>query len=225
VESLEVSAKTVNEAIDQALAILGKTRDEIDVSVLSEGSRGILGIGGEEARILVSVRAPEAPPVEQATDETAEMAAVGTAVLEKILAGLRIRAKINVRTPSTPASDGSHIVLDIEGDELGMLIGRRGETLSSIQFLVNLIAGKEIHRWTRMTVDVSGYRERREELLKGLALRMAERVQATRQPVALEAMPANERRIVHLALADHPFATTQSIGEGDDRKVVIIMRR
>lgn len=224
-ESLEVSAKTVNEAIEQALAMLGKTRDEIDVSVLSEGSRGILGIGGEDARILVSVRAPQVETTKQAEDETPEIAAAGKEVLDKILAGLRVNARVNVRTSSPPEHDGSHIVLDIDGDELGMLIGRRGETLSSIQFLVNLIAGKELHRWTRMTVDVSGYRERRQELLKGLALRMADRVHATRQPIALEAMPANERRIVHMALADHPYATTQSIGEGEDRKVVIMLRR
>lgn len=220
-ESLEVSAKTVNEAIQQALAMLGKTREEVDISVLSEGSRGILGIGGEDARILVSIR-----PSQEERPEGEDIAKIGKEVLEKLLTAMRIRARVNVRTTSsTASSDGSHLTLDIEGDDLGILIGRRGETLSSLQFTTNLIVGKKLHRWTRITVDVSGYRVRRQEILKGLALRMAERVQLTRQPVALEAMPAHERRIVHLALTGHPYATTQSIGEGEDRKVVIVPKK
>ena len=220
-ESLEVSAKTVNEAIQQALAILGKSRDEVDISILSEGSRGILGIGGEDARILVSVREPE-----DGEAPTADIGEVAKEVLEKLLASMRIRAQVNVRaTSSTPSNDGSHLTLDIEGDDLGMLIGRRGETLSSLQCITNLIVGKKLHRWTRIAVDVSGYRVRRQEILKGLALRMAERVQMTRQPIALEAMPAHERRIVHIALSGHPYATTQSIGEGEDRKVVIVPKK
>lgn len=220
-ESLEVSAKTVNEAIQQALATLGKSREEVDISVLSEGSRGILGIGGEDARILVSVREPQQEEI-----KASDMGETAKEVLEKLLAGMRINARVNVRaTSSTPSSDGSHLTLDIEGDDLGSLIGRRGETLSSLQFITNLIVGKMLHRWTRIAVDVSGYRVRRQEILKGLALRMAERVQLTRQPIALEAMPAHERRIVHLALSGHPHATTQSIGEGEDRKVVIVPKK
>lgn len=217
-ESLEVSARTVNEAIEQALASLGKTRDEVEISILSEGSRGILGIGSEDARILVSERPPE-----ERQDDEVDIAPVAQGVLEKLLALMRVRARVQVpTTASAPSNDGSHITLDIDGDDLGMLIGRRGETLASLQFMVNLITGKMLHRWTRITVDVSGYRVRRQELLKGLALRMAEHVRQTRQPIALEAMPANERRIVHVALTDHPYATTQSMGEGEDRKVIIM---
>lgn len=222
-ESLEVSAKTVDEAIQQALAILGKTRDEVDISILSEGSRGIFGIGSEDARILVSVREPRQ---EESEDDTKKISRVAKEVLERLLSAMRVKARVNVQVaPGAPSKDGSHITLDIEGGDLGTLIGRRGETLSALQFITNLIAGKKLHRWTRVVVDVSGYRVRRQEILRGLALRMAERVRLTRQPIALEAMPANERRIIHLALADHPYATTQSIGEGEDRKVVIIPRK
>ncbi|MCL5264872.1 MAG: protein jag [Chloroflexi bacterium] len=227
-ESLEVSAKTVNEAIQQALATLGKNREEVDISILSEGSRGILGIGSEDARILVSVRAPAEEQAEtgKAAPVARDVASVAKEVLEKLMASLRIQGRVNVITSSaSPASDGSDITLDIEGGDLGVLIGRRGENLSSLQFILNLIVSKQLHKRTRVTVDVSGYRVRRQEMLKGLALRMAERVQTTRQPIALEAMPAYERRIIHIALSQHPGATTQSIGEGEDRKVVIVPRK
>ena len=219
-ESLEVSARTVNDAIQQALAILGKSREEVDISVLSEGSRGILGIGVEEARILVSVRqAPEA-----ATESAMSPESQAKEVLEKLLSEMHVRAEVVVRH-GEDKPDSDVVSLDIDGDDLGILIGRRGETLASLQFLVNLIVNKKLRRWTRVVVDVGGYRSRRQETLKGLALRMAERVRLTRQPVTLEAMPAFERRIVHLALQGHPYATTQSIGEGEDRKVMIMPRK
>ncbi|MCL5959634.1 MAG: protein jag [Chloroflexi bacterium] len=219
-ESLEVSAKTVDEAIRQALAILGKTREEVDISVLSEGSRGILGIGGEEARILVSPRLD----AETESVSPGSVADVAKEVLERLLSEMHVDAEVSVRQEEDP-SDAGAITLDIDGGDLGILIGRRGDTLSSLQFVVNLIVSKKLRRWTRVTVDVGGYRLRREDTLKGLALRMAERVQQTRQPVTLEAMPAYERRIVHLALQGNPHATTQSIGEGEDRKVVIMPRK
>ena len=242
-ESLEVSAKTVKEAIEIALARLGKRREEVYVSVLSEGSRGILGIGSEDARILVSVpeeHAEEAEAEEALLEEEEEaappaaappeplppeqIAEVAKQVLEKIMSGLEVAAKVNVR-PGGNGSEGLILDLDVMGPDQGMLIGRRGETLGALQFLTNLIVSKRLHRWVRVTVDVEGYRAKREQSLKGLALRTAQRVQETRQPVALEPMPPNERRIVHLALQDHPAVTTVSIGEGDRRKVVISPRR
>ena len=218
-ESLEISARTVSDAVEQALARLGKTRDEVDISVLSEGSRGILGIGHEDARILVSVRQEQqrAPTLEQ-------VEAVAQEVLEEILAGMGYDdTTVEVKPPATlRAGEPPSAVLDITGDDLGALIGRRGETLSSLQFLVNLIAGRRLRHWSRIVVDVEGYRGRREETLRGLAQRMADRVQAMHRPMALEAMPANERRIIHMALQSHPTVTTQSTGEGEQRKVVIM---
>ncbi len=216
-ESLEVSAKTVSEAIKQALATLGKTLEEVDISVLSEGSRGILGIGGEEARILVSPRLD----TETTGPSTSSIADTAKEVLENLLSEMHMDAQVVVHLQEDPEEPGA-ITLDIDGDDLGILIGRRGETLSSLQFLLNMIVSKILHRWTRVVVDVGGYRVRRQDTLKGLALRMADRVQATRQPVTLEAMPAYERRIVHLTLQGHPYAMTQSVGEGDDRKVMIL---
>jgi spoIIIJ-associated protein len=228
VESLEVSARTVSEAIDKALTRLGKTREEVDISVLSEGSRGILGIGSEDARILVSphesvVVTPPKPPT-LSGDEVVETA---REVLETILAGMRVQAQVEVRPiPEAAAEEGFAAVLDVIGaEDVGILIGRRGETLASLQFMVTLIVSRKVGHWTKLLVDVEGYRARREVSLRSLAARMAQRVQQTKQPVALEAMPPNERRVVHLALQDHPSVTTSSTGEGDTRHVVILPKR
>lgn len=148
-------------------------------------------------------------------------------VLRTLLRLLSIEADVTVRAPETPG-DGVGMVkaiLDVHGDDLGILIGRRGDTLASLQYLVNLIVSRKLHTRTIIGIDIAGYRRRREEALKGLALRMAERVKQTGQPVTLEPMPPNERRIVHLALAKDPQVVTHSIGEGESRKVSISLRR
>jgi spoIIIJ-associated protein len=227
VESLEVSAKTVEEAIKLALARLGKQRDEVLISVLSEGSRGILGIGGEDARILVTpIDVEEEEEGQEPEATTEEVLALGTEVLEHLLQGMHVKAKVSVRQ-TVPDADGqlTPAVLDIQGDDLGVLIGRRGETLTSLQFVTNLILSRRLRRFARLGVDVESYRLRREESLRGLAQRMAERVQSSRQSVTLEAMPPHERRIIHLTLNDHPHVMTQSIGEDAERKVVIMVRK
>jgi spoIIIJ-associated protein len=228
-ESLEVTAKTVSEAIEKALARLGKTRDEVEVSVLSEGSRGILGIGSEDARILVSPKeslAPRRPPAKPAMSP-AEVGELAQEVVEALLAGMRITADVDLKpVPPAAAEEGFVANVDIEGaEDVGILIGRRGETLGALQFLTTLIVSKKAGRWSKLLVDVEGYRPRREASLRSLAARIAQRVQQTRQPMALEAMPPNERRIVHLALQDHPAVTTSSTGEGEERHVVIMPRR
>lgn len=235
-ESLEVTARTVNEAIEKALARLGKTRDEVVISVLSEGSRGILGIGGEEARILVSPREPEpepepevAAPVPAARPRPSSEQVTETAqdVLANLLAGMHIAGEVEIRpVPPGASEEGINAYLDIvEAEDVGILIGRRGETLGSLQFLTTLITSKKVGKWSKVIVDVEGYRIRREAALRNLALRIAQRVQQTRQPMALEAMPPNERRIVHLALQNHPAVSTASTGEGDQRHVVIQPKR
>ena len=116
------------------------------------------------------------------------------------------------------------LVLNIEGDDLGILIGRRAETLAAIQYLTRLMLNHKTHRWINLVVDVEGYKARREEQLVKLAERMADRVATTGKPVALEAMPARERRIIHITLREHPKVITESTGEGEHRKVTIIPR-
>ena len=235
-ESLEVSARTVNEAIEKALVRLGKNRDEVDISVLSEGSRGILGIGSEDARILVSPREPAsvaapselaavaAPPAVTTSRDVPEIA---RDVVENLLAGMRVTADVMVQdVPNEATEQGFSVALDIEGaEDVGILIGRRGETLSAIQFLTTLIVANKVGKWSKVLVDVEGYRSRREVSLRNLATRVASRVQETRQPMALEAMPPNERRVIHLALQNHPSVTTASTGEGDQRRVVVTPKR
>jgi spoIIIJ-associated protein len=241
VESLEVTGRTVREAIEKALTRLGRTRDEVEVSILSEGSRGILGIGGEDARILVSPKEypPEEVPVaveeveEEEEDEgrlgrpsVEEITDTAAEIVETILASLRLDAEVEAHPATSDAVQSGFVsYLNIVGDDLGILIGRRGETLASLQFITNLILGKRLRRWAKVQLDVEGYRTRREQMLRTLAQRMAARVQETGVPVTLEAMPANERRIVHLTLNSHPSVSTASFGEGDQRRVVISPKR
>jgi len=224
-ESEEVSGKTVEEAIEKALAQIGLDRSQVEVEVVRGGRSGILGIGSEDARVIVR---PKTGQVAAGDGEGGEGGdeddtAIAVEALEQLLSLMNIDATVRVRQPETPG-DGAAIVksvLDISGDDLGILIGRRGETLSSLQYVVNLIAGRRLKTRMSFGVDVAGYRRRREESLKNLALHMADRVRSTRQIMTLEPMPPNERRIVHLALAQDPSVLTESIGEGENRKVVI----
>ena len=223
-EGVEESGRTVQAAVEKALHRLGLDLTQVDITVLSEGRGGILGIGAQ-ARVRVAPRdrqPPQAGPG-PADDETA--LAVDT--LENLLRLMDVDAAVSVRAPETPG-DGLGLVqavLDVSGEDLGILIGRRGDTLASLQYLLNLMLSRRLKTRTTFGVDVEGYRRRREESLKGLALRMADRVKATGQSVTLEPMPPSERRIVHLALAKDPKVITVSIGEGDSRKVAITPRR
>jgi spoIIIJ-associated protein len=237
--SAEASGRDVEEAIAHGLAELGKTRDEVEIEVLSEGSRGLFGLGAEEARVQISVikpkvveepvkrikveveeeekvEEPEAPSLEKDFQQTAKRA------LEELVTRMGIRAQVVIRRKVDEEEELPTVVLDIVGDDLGILIGRRGETLAALQYITRLMVGRKTRRWHPLVVDVEQYKIRRERSLRRLAKRMAERVSFSQQPVALEAMPAYERRIVHLALRDHPTVTTQSVGEGDQRKVTII---
>jgi spoIIIJ-associated protein len=237
--SAEASGRDVEEAIAHGLAELGKTRDEVEIEVLSEGSRGLFGLGAEEARVQISViepkvveepvkiirveveeeekvEEPEAPSLEKDFQQTAKRA------LEELVTRMGIRAQVVIRRKVDEEEELPTVVLDIVGDDLGILIGRRGETLAALQYITRLVVGRKTRRWHPLVVDVEQYKVRRERSLRQLAKRMAERVSFSQQPVALEAMPAYERRIVHLALRDHPTVTTKSVGEGDQRKVTII---
>jgi spoIIIJ-associated protein len=251
-ESVEVSARTVEEAVQQALTRLAKNRDEVEVTILSEGHRRILGfVRGENARVRVTVlesapvangqptatstrasaprpapaRAPRSRPTtpervepEPSTPVRVEgAAAVAKDTMEELLDNMGIDAAVIVKGGT--GEDNSPIALDVVGEDLAILIGRRGETLSSLQFLLNLMVGKRLESWVRVVIDVEGYRARREDSLRTLAERVAERVRRTGQTVAMEPMPANERRIVHMALQDNPYVTTESSGYGEDRRI------
>lgn len=226
-ESVEFTGKTVEDAVEKALAALGKTQDEVEIAVLSEGSRGLLGIGAEDARVAVRLLPRPAPqpsaPVGEA-DAEEKLVAVAKETLETLVRLMGVKAYVEVkRDVELPGVDRVPFVLDIQSDDdLGILIGRRAETLSALQYITRLIVGHKTKMWSDFAVDVQQYRVRRGHALQNLAHRMAERVQETRRAVALEAMPPAERRIVHLALRDHPHVVTQSIGEGENRKVMIL---
>jgi len=227
VRSVESHGKTVEEAVNQALRRLGRQRDEVDVAVLSEGSRGVFGIGAEHARVRVTVHdGDEVAPGPSAAVEPVpleRLAEIAQDMLTDVLELMEIEADVSVRSVDVE-SDSPSVLLDVEGDDLGVLIGRRGDTLGALQYLLTLMVQRRLRRWARVTVDVAHYRDRQEAVLRSKALRTAERVQRAQTPIAMEPMPANERRLIHLALSDHPEVTTHSIGVGEERRVVISPR-
>lgn len=217
--AIQATGKTVEEAIENGLVELGLDRHEVAVEVVSQGRAGLFGIGGEAARVRLT-------PASHGTPEGDE---VGFAqeTLQTLLGLMGVDATTSVRAPETPG-DGVGLVravLDIDGDDLGILIGRRGQTMAALQYMINLVVTKRYKQHAPFGIDVDGYRQRREESLRELAFQMAERVRRTGRSVTLEPMPANERRIVHLALAKDPTVGTASVGEGESRKVAISILR
>ena len=161
-------------------------------------------------------------------EEDKEIIAVAKDVLETLLSKMGVTGSVLPldKAPVAEEEGGtSQVALEIKGDDLGILIGRRGQTLSSLPYLLRLIVGNQTENWAPIVIDVEGYRQRRYEGLRALAWRMAEQVRVTKMPFTLEPMSAYERRIVHLALADYPDLTTESIGEGEARRVVIQPRK
>jgi spoIIIJ-associated protein len=286
-ESVEASGKSIEDAILQALARLGRNRNEVEITVLQEPSRGVRGMGSREARVRVHVKPayanrPATPAPELAdgggeeysddealADEAAyddeydeeyaeeEVAAepalpfgqipttplkdllppdasieeVAVEALRAILAHMGVPAAVDVKEPTGETEEereAEPLTLNIRSDDshvLSLLIGRRGETLSSLQLLVSLIVSKQTGVREHIIVDAERYRERREHNLRSMAARIADQVRRSGAPVALEAMPPNERRIIHMALAEAGDVTTESSGEGDQRHVVVMPKR
>ncbi len=251
-ESVEVSAKSVDEAIDDALEELGLKRQQVEIEILTAGKPGLFGIGGEQARVRVTAleegtARPMAEPEEEGTARPmAEPAVAGEEQpeieikdvaspevdlasdhLSQLLAFMEIDGEVSVRSPETPG-DGlgrASAVLDVNGDDLGLLIGRRGTTLAALQYMINLMVSRKMSSRVLISLDIEQYRRRREDSLTSLAQRMADRVRKSGRSLTLEPMPAGERRIVHLVLAEDSAVTTGSVGEGDGRKVVIYPQR
>ena len=212
--SVEASGNTIAEATEKALAELGASREEVEIQILSQGGRRLLGFGTQEARVRATLRLPESEE---------EVALVAKEVLERLLGAMGLEARVSLRPADLP-EEPTPIALDITGQNLGILIGRRGETLRALQYITRLIVYRRLHGWAEIIVDVEGYKKRREGSLTQLARRMADRATLLGQAVSLEPMPPHERRIIHLALRDHEKVTTESVGEGDHRKVVIFPR-
>lgn len=216
-KELEVSAKTVDEATRVALEQLGATRDEVEVTVIKKGKSGVLGMGAEDAVIRVIILEDE-PKLEAVPD----VAIIAKQVLTDLLKAMKIDATVEA---IISAEAGVPVSLNIEGDDLGVLIGRRGQALSSLQYLVRLIVAEKIKQWISINVDVDWYKKRHYDALRKLALRLAEQVARRKHPITMEPMPPDERRIIHITLANNPDVTTQSTGEGNSRRVVIQSRK
>jgi spoIIIJ-associated protein len=213
-KELEITGKTVDEAIQAALEQLGVSEDKVEVTVLKKGRSGVLGMGVEEAKIKVRLKLE--------ADEKGNAVEVAKEVLETLIRLMKLTAEVSAVTENV---DELPITLNIEGEDLGVLIGRRGQTLASVQYVVRLIVAEKLKVWVPINVDIAGYKQRRYESLRNLALRLAEQVKRNRRLIMLEPMPADERRIIHLALTDHPDVTTQSMGEGEMRKVAILLKK
>jgi spoIIIJ-associated protein len=222
-QTIEAAGSNIEDAITRGLEALNVARNEVDVIVLTAEP-------GRTARVRLTVKADERPPITSQSAEaqpiSVEDATAAESILSAVLARMKLRAEIVKRDPAElngyDEQDEPTLVLDIRGAEPGTLIGRRGETLDSLQYLVRLLVAKELGRYLHVVLDVEGYKAHRAQMLKQLAERMAERVATTHKPAALEPMPANERRIVHLALRDHAQVRTESVGVGENRKVTII---
>ncbi len=197
-----VTEKTVESAVNKACAELGVSIEEVDYVVLEEPKKGIFGIGASDAKVSVTLK--ETPAVK------------AVEFLEKLVSNMGIDAEVVVTS-----KDDEGVNISINGSSLGILIGRRGDVLDSIQYLATLAANIEKSGFYRVTVDVEGYREKRTETLRGVARRMSEKVLKYKRSFALEPMNAYERRIIHAECQNIDGVTTRSIGEGADRKIVI----
>ncbi|HZW02924.1 MAG TPA: RNA-binding cell elongation regulator Jag/EloR [Anaerolineaceae bacterium] len=165
-------------------------------------------------------------PVVEASDEDRESMRVATEVVSELLDKMKVQAEVKAEmVPPVDENDESLVMVEVRGDDLSILIGRRSETLNALQYIASLIVAKELGRWVPMSIDVQGYRARRERQLRTLARRMAEQAIHTGRKQTLEPMPANERRLVHLELRDHPEVYTESIGDEPNRKVTILLKR
>ena len=244
--TVESEGADVEGAVTAGLEELQVERDAVEIEVLDEGGRGVFGLGARPARVRLTVkqrpaavslssqppsdRVPEAvpePPTQvTASEENRDEAQVGRGALLELLTMMGIRdVKIEVRRAEAgPGEKDPPLVFDVRGSGVDVLVGRRGETLAALQHIARLIVGQETSTRTNLVVDVDGFKARRQQSLQRLAERLAEQAVRTNRRVVLEPMPPHERRIVHLALREHSAVTTESIGEGNRRKVTIIPR-
>ena len=206
-EYIEVSAKTVNDAIIEACQKLSVTSDKLEYEVIEEGSTGFLGIGARPAIIKACVK--------RSVEDTAKN------FLKDVFEAMDLVVVVEVKYDEEEKS----MDIDLSGDERGVLIGKRGQTLDSLQYLVSLVVNKESEDYIRVKVDTEDYRKRRKETLENLAKNIAYKVKRTKRPVSLEPMNPYERRIIHSALQNDKYVTTHSEGEEPFRRVVVTLKR
>jgi len=206
-----ITSKTVEEAIELGLRELDVDRAEAEIDVISRGKAGILGIGSEPARVRVT-----------RIDTPSDVVKTTSEVIDNIISLLGVDVVSTLTQVEREDLGGP--VFEIEGDDAGLLIGRRGDTLKALQFLVKYLVSQKLDANINILVDVEGYQDRRYQSLMSMARRVAQRVADSGGPITLEPMPPNERRIVHIALADHHRVTTESTGSGSSRQVVVQLK-
>ena len=230
-DHVEIEGDTIEKAIENALKLLGVEREKITVDILSEGKKGILGFGFQKARIRATLRKSaidlrvselEPAPVENRPLVAAEAAAMGQKakeVLAEILNLMGISAEVELRV----GEKTDETVVEIRTENSGLLIGRKGQTLEALQYLVSRIAGERGGmEGPHIVVDIENYRQRRRKGLEDMALRLGEKAKRQRKTVTVDALSAADRRIIHAALQDDPWVTTKSLGQGSYRRLLII---
>ena len=206
-EFTKFTAKTVSDAVTAACQQFEVTSDKLEYEVLEEGSSGFLGIGSKPA--VISAR------VKKTIEDTAEK------FLKDVFAAMDLTVNLNL----TYDEEQKTLDVDMTGEEMGVLIGKRGQTLDSLQYLVSLVVNKESEEYIRVKVDTENYRERRKETVENLAKNIAYKVKRTRRPVSLEPMNPYERRIIHSSLQNDKYVTTHSEGEEPFRHVVVTLKK
>ena len=233
-DSVEAEGSSIDAAIDGALRLLGVTRDRVEIEILNNAVRGLFGIGGRKARVRATLRAPidaeqttpsvaeqrqsasePAPPREVTADDRHGIERARE-VLEAILRHLEVQAEVNVRHVD------NDVLFDLTGDSSGVLIGRRGQMLDALEYLLNRVAARDEGGSARIVVDSENYRARRREALEELARRMGEQAKKKQKAVTLNPMSPRDRRIVHLILQEDSSLVTKSSGKGYFRKLIII---
>ena len=206
-EYIEVSAKTVNDAITEACQKLGVTSDKLDYQVVEEGSNGFLGIGAKPAIIKAAVKC--------SIEDNAKN------FLNDVFEAMKLEVVVTVKYDEIDRT----MDIDLSGDEMGVLIGKRGQTLDSLQYLVSLVVNKDAENYIRVKVDTENYRQRRKDTLENLAKNISYKVKRTKRAVSLEPMNPYERRIIHSALQNDRYVSTHSEGEEPFRRVVITLKK
>jgi len=232
---VETEGDTIDAAIDNALKLLGVGRDKITIDIIAEGRKGILGFGSQKARVRAELRKSplegietkiiaEPEPAEAAEApvigvDHAAVAAKAEAALREILHLMGMKASVT----RSASAGGDETVLEIRTEDSGLLIGRKGQTLEALQYLVTRIAGERLAgEGPHIVIDVEKYRERRRKTLEDMALRLGEKAKRQRKAVTIDALSAADRRVIHAVLQDDPWLSTKSLGQGSYRRLLII---
>jgi spoIIIJ-associated protein len=236
--TLEVIAPSVEDAVEQGLTQLGLPREAVDVEILDSGSHGFLGIGGRQVRVRLTVigaetgssgnksdyseQRPSKKPVTAPEFKEDQLIEFTQETVENLVALMKVEARVSAHFGEQGENGETPVLVDIRGDDLSVLIGRRSETLNALQYIAGLIVSKQAGHYIQLVVDVEGYRNRRERQLRQLARRMAEQAIRSRRKQVLEPMSASDRRIIHIELRTNPEVDTLSVGEEPNRKVTIL---